>query len=195
MDPADLKWISGDPWIRYLEGSNPNYPLTALQQDFARIRQRVQGLREDRSTPDTRPSDHSQRFNPVYTTTLVNLTLGGNEPGTDGNILHSRVRYFDPIQRRAGLPPDVAALVEKIRPDGIVLTLVNTNPIQPRTVIVQMGAYAEHHSIAVDLAGRNLPIDAPFFTVRLAPGAGDTLTITTRRYVHPPTAAFPWDRQ
>lgn len=195
MDPADLKWISGDPWVRYLEGKNPDHPLTALQQDFARIRQRVQGLRQDPSTPDTRPSDHSQRFNPVYTTTLVNLTLGGNEPGTDGNILHSRVRYFDPIQRRAGLPPGVAALVEKIRPDAVVLTLVNTNPIDSRTVIVQAGAYAEHHCISVDFAGRKLNIDAPSFTVRLAPGAGDSLTLTMKRYAHPPTAAFPWDRE
>ena len=195
MDAADLKWIAEDPWIRYLEGRNPGHPLAAMQADFARIRQRVQGLREDASTPDTRSSDHSQRFNPVYTTTLVNLALGGNEPGTDGNILHSRVRYFDPIRRRAGLPEDVAALVEKIRPEGIVLTLVNTNPVEARTVIVQTGAYAEHHCVSVEAGERKVNVEAPFFTVRLAPGAGESMTITMKRYAHQPTAAFPWGRE
>jgi hypothetical protein len=195
MDAADLKWIAEDPWIRYLEGKNSGHPLAAMQADFARIRQRVQGLREDPSTPDTRSSDHSQRFNPVYTATLVNLTLGGNEPGTDGNILHSRVRYFDPIRRRAGLPEDVAALVEKIRPEGVVLTLVNTNPVEGRMVVVQMGAYAEHRCVSVEAGGRKVDVEAPFFTVRLAPGAGETLTIAMKRYAQQPTAAFPWDRE
>ncbi|MCL4402915.1 MAG: hypothetical protein M1436_09685, partial [Acidobacteria bacterium] len=187
MDRRDLEHIAGDPWISYLEGRNPDYPITALRADFERIRQRVKGLREDTSTPDTCSSDRPQRFNPVSTATLVNLTLGGNEPGSDGNVLHSRVRYFDPIERRAGLPADVAALVEKIRPDGIVLTIVNTSPIHARTVLVQMGAYAEHHCVSVESGGRVIKVDAPAFTVLLAPGAGETLNIAMKRYAHQPT--------
>jgi len=194
MDRADLKWIVDDPWIAYLEGKKPGYPMTALQADFARIRQRVQALREDPSTPDTRSSDHPQRFNPVSITALVNLTLGGNDPGSSGNVLHSRVRYFDPLKRRAGLPEDVAALVEKIQPDAIVLTLVNTNPVEARTVVVQTGAYGEHQCLAVETGGRSVKIDGPFFTVRLAPGAGETLTVAMKRYTNQPTAAFPWER-
>jgi len=124
----------------------------------------------------------------------VNLTLGGNDPGSSGNVLHSRVRYFDPLKRRAGLPEDVAALVEKIQPDAIVLTLVNTNPVEARTVTVQTGAYGEHQCLAVETAGRSVKIDGPFFTVRLAPGAGETLTVAMKRYTNQPTAAFPWER-
>ena len=194
MKPSDMERIAEDGWIAYLRGKNPKYPMKALQAEFERIRGRVQGLREDPSTPDTRGSDYSQRFNPVSTTALVNLTLGGNEPGAIGNVLHSRVRYFDPRNRRAGLPEDVAALVEKIRPNDIVLMLVNTNPARARTVTVQMGAYAEHHCESVEAGGRTIAVDAPRFQVRLAPGAGARLTVNMKRYAHQPTLAFPWDQ-
>jgi hypothetical protein len=30
--------------------------------------------------------------------------------------------------------------------------------------------------------------------VRLAPGAGESLTVAMKRYANAPTAAFPWDR-
>lgn len=119
---------------------------------------------------------------------------GGNDPATSGNVLHSRVRYFDPVKRRAGLPEDVAALVEKIRADDIVLTLVNTNRVEGGTVTVQTGAYAEHRATAVTAGGRTVKVDAPYFEVRLAPGAGETLTIGLKRYAQQPTLALPWDR-
>jgi hypothetical protein len=153
MDPADRKWLADDPWLGYLDGKDPDYPLRALQRDFEVLRRRMEGMRQDMSTTDTRPSDGAQRFSPVATETLVNLTLGGNDPGKDGNILHSRVRYFDPERRRAGLPEDVAALVEKISPDSIVLTLVNTSPVHGRDVVVQTGAFAEHQCMAVERGG------------------------------------------
>jgi hypothetical protein len=88
----------------------------------------------------------------------------------------------------------VAALVERITPAAVTLTLVNTSPFHHRTVTVQMGAYAEHHATSVVVGGRTIAVDAPYFTVRLAPGAGDTLTINRRSYAHQPTLAFPWDR-
>jgi hypothetical protein len=174
-----------DPWIVYLYGRDPKYPFYALQQELARIRRNVQRVREDPSTPDTRTSDHAHGFLPVATTALVNLTLGANDPGKEGNILHSQARYFDPERRRAGLPPDVAALVEKIREDGIVLTLVNGNQVEPRTVIVQAGAYAEHQFTGT--------VNSRRVTVRLAAGAGDSLTLPMKRYAHPPTLVFPWE--
>jgi hypothetical protein len=122
----------------------------------------------------------------------VNLTVGGNDPGSSGNILHSRVRYFDALERRAGLPQDVAALVEKIRPDGVDLTLVNTNQVYPRKLVVQMGAYGEHHSPSLSLAGKETKVDGRRFTVELAPGAGATLNISQQRYRHQPSLELPW---
>jgi hypothetical protein len=186
MQPPDLERISPDPWIAYLAGKNPGYPETALRAEFERVRRQVKSIREDPTTPDTRTSDHPQKFNPFSEGVLVNLTLGGNDPGTSGNILHSRVRYFDHARQRAGLPADVAALVEKIGPSDMVLTLVNTNPVAARTAIVRMGAYGEHQCVSVAFGGQTVKVDARQFTVELAPGAGETLTIAMRRYVNQP---------
>ena len=135
--------------------------------------------------------------NPVATEALINLTLGANDPNGSGHgplPLHAQVRHFDPERRRAGLAEDVAALVEKITAEGVTLTLVNTSPFEYRTAIVQAGGYGEHHVASVVVGGRTFSIDAPYFTVRLAPGSGDTLTINLKRYAHQPTLAFPWDR-
>lgn len=192
MDAADLEHIASDPWIAYLLGKNPEFPEQSLRNELARVRRQAEGIRRDSSTPDTRASDSPQRYNPISAGTLVNLTVGGNDPGSSGNILHSRVRYFDAVARRAGLPADVAALVEKIRPDGIDLTLVNTNQVHPRKLIVRMGAYGEHHCPSVSVAGKATPVDARQFTVELAPGAGGTLTIAQRRYAHQPDLSLPW---
>ncbi len=192
MQPADLERIAPDPWIAVLQGQNAPSPETALRAEFERLRSRVAGLRNDPSTPDTRASDGPQRFNPVSPGVLVQLTLGGNDPGTSGNILHSRVRYFDPVQRRAGLPEGVAALVEKISPESTVLTLVNTDPVNASKLIVQMGAYGEHHCDSVALGGRTVKVDAPSFAVELAPGAGESLTISMKRYAHQPSLGLPW---
>ena len=104
------------------------------------------------------------------------------------------VRYFDPGRRRAGLPEDVAALVEKILADSVVLTIVNTSPVHARNVVVQTGAFAEHQALSIEAGGRKVPVDASHFTVRLAAGAGETITIAMKRYANQPTAVFPWDR-
>jgi hypothetical protein len=194
MDPAGLKYLGGDAWMNFLTGKNADYPANALAADFESLRRRVRAMRDDASTPDTRPSDGAQRFSPVNTGTLVQLMLGGNDPGKDGNILHSRLRYFDPVRRRAGLPEDVAALVEQIHADDVVVNLVNTSPVHAREVIVQTGAYGEHQCLSVQSPAGATAVHAAHFTVRLEPGSGARLTIAMKRYAHQPTATFPWDR-
>jgi hypothetical protein len=198
LESRDLERLPKRGWIGYLTNGDPGYPLAALQAGLEQIRRSAARLRADTTTMDFPPhTTRGSNSNPVSTEALINLTLGGNDPNGSGHgplPLHTHVRHFDPERRRAGLPEDVAALVERIRPDGITLTLVNTSPFQPRTVTVQMGGYAEHHASTVTLGDRTFPVDAPFFSVRLAPGSGDTLTINVRRYVHQPTLAFPWDR-
>jgi hypothetical protein len=198
LQPGDLDRLPKRGWIGYLTAGDAAYPTTAFQQGMEEIRRAAARLRADTSTPDFPP--HSTRGsgnNPVSTTALINLTLGGNDPNGSGHgplPLHTQLRYFDPDRRRAGLPPDVAALVERIRPEGVVLTLVNTSPIDFRTVTVQAGGYGEHQFTAVTIGDRTFSADAPYFSVRLAPGAGETLTIGMQRYAHQPTLAFPWDR-
>jgi hypothetical protein len=198
LQPGDLQRLPKKGWIGYLQSGDPAYPLDAFQRALGEIRRASERLREDTSTYDFPP--HRTRgscCNPVATVALINLTLGGNDPNGSGHgplPLHTQVRHFDPDRRRAGLPVDVAVLVEQIHPENIRMTVLNTSPFQYRTVTVQMGAYGEHQATTVTIGDRTFPIDAPYFNVRLAPGAGETLTIGIQRYVHQPTLAFPWDR-
>ena len=119
--------------------------------------------------------------------------LGGIHPGHRGSILHCRVRYFDPVARRAGIPQDVAALVDQLTDDQVSLTLVNTNQIAERTVVVQAGGYAEHEFETVSALDQTVRVESPHLTVRLAPGASKRLVFTMKRFVNQPTMAFPWD--
>jgi hypothetical protein len=175
MKVTDRERIPATPWIDYLEGRRPEYPEEALRADLARIRTRVAGMRADTTTPDTRLSDDPMNFNPAGVSAMVELALGGLHPARGGALLHCRLRYFDPVARRAGLPEDVAALVEKLAADSVTVTVVNVNQLAPREVTVQAGAYAEHQFTGVSEGERSVPLDAPAYTVRLAPGAGARL--------------------
>jgi hypothetical protein len=173
-------------WLDFLEGNDPEYPLLALQDGMASVRDAARRLR----------ANGNLTANPVSTSALINLTMGASDPGgsTHGPLpLHARVRHFDPEGRRAGLPEDVAALVEGIEPGQVTLTLVNINPLEARTVTVQMGAYGEHRAGSVSHESGVVQVDAPHFDVRLGPGCGTTLTIEVELYAHQPTLDFPWD--
>ena len=127
--PEDLARVGDDPWLAYLQGRNPNYPETAMAEDLATIKRRVEGIRKDQSKPDKRLADNMLDLNPVTTTALIQLTQGGMEPDRRGNLVNSRLRYFDPARKRAGLPEDVAALVSEMTDTTTVVTLVNLNAI------------------------------------------------------------------
>ena len=199
LEDRDLQRLPKTGWIGYLTGVEPDYPLEALQQDLAAIQRASQRLQRDArgESPRRGGAMSGTGANPVAVTALINLTMGGNDPGGSSHgplPLHTQVRHFDPELRRAGLPPDVGALVQRIEPDSVTLTLVNVSPFHARSVIVQTGAYAEHEATNVSVNGKSTKVDAPFFQVQLAPGAGTTVTIGMRRYAHQPTLAFPWDR-
>ena len=87
-----------------------------------------------------------------------------------------------------------AALVEKLGADSATVTLVNTNPVEARTMVVQAGGYGEHQFESAKIGESSTPIGAPFVTVRLEPGAGSRVEFRMTRYKNPPTVAFPWDR-
>jgi hypothetical protein len=195
MDRADLRRVSALDWIRYLEGENASYPVAALEQDLATVRHKVELMRQDTSSPDTRLSDDMNHINPATTGALTQLMLGGLPTGRDGFPLHCRLRYFDRERRRAGIPEDVTALVENMTADEVTVTLVNINQVEPRTVVVQGGAYAEHQILSVSVDGQAVPVDDSQFTVGLAAGTGGRLTIKMNRYANQPTLTFPWDRR
>ena len=194
MDRKDLDRIPLTGWLAFLEGKDSAFPERALERDLAHIRDRMQKVREDTTTPDTRLADYLLEFNPAATDALVNLTLGGYFARGRIWVLHSRFRYFDPVARRAGLPPDVSALVDSLDAGSATVTLVNTNAVEPRDLIVQAGAYAEHRFDSVRIGDDTKPVGAAWLSVRLAPGAGARLTFRMSRYVNPPAFAFPWQR-
>ena len=57
-------------WIDFLEGKDPDYPVAALRDAMDDVRQAARRLR----------ASGSLGANPVSTTALINLTLGGERP-------------------------------------------------------------------------------------------------------------------
>jgi hypothetical protein len=199
MRAEDRERVTDDAWLRFLEGDNDDYPIEALQEELDHLRRKIEWMRADHSTPDTRLSDDMNRMNPATTDALIQLMLGGLPTGRIGFPLHARLRYFDPARNRAGLPEDVATLVESMSADEATVTLVNLNQVAARTLVVQGGGYAEHRLERVQVEGSQ-PVDVddrygdhqPAFSVRLDPGCGARLTVKMQRYANPVTFAFPW---
>jgi hypothetical protein len=194
MQQQDRDRLPGGGWLAFLESRDPGYPERALRAGFAAIRDKLAGMRRDTTTPDTRLADDPLAFNPATVGALIELTLGGIHPGHRGAPLHCRVRHFDPTRKRAGLPEDVAALVEGLLASETRLTLVNINQSEPRDVIIQAGGYAEHQWESAMIGGRETQIGGPYVTLSLSPGAGARLVLKIKRYVNQPTLAMPWKR-
>jgi hypothetical protein len=201
MSSEDRALAGDHPWVDYLEGRNPGYPESALRASLDRLRARVAMVREDKSTPETRLADNALEYNPASVASLLQLTLGAlhiarppwspTSPAQGGAPLHARLRYFDPARRRAGLPEDVAALVDTLEADRTAVTLVNLNPDRERVVTVQGGAYGEHLLLSAHDGKQAHIVNGRSFDVRLAPGCGARLELAMRRYAGSPTLAFP----
>ena len=192
MRDDDRKRLPQGGWLAFLDGKDPAYPETTLRQDLALIRKKVEAMRADTTTPDTRLADDPLAVNPAYAGNLVRLMLGGIHHGNRTLVLHARVRYFDPDKRRAGLPADVAALVENLTAGTTTLTLVNVNQLEPRRVVIRAGGYGEHHFNDVAMQGKTMPVHGRHLEVRLDPGAGARLVLGTRRYINTPRIDLPW---
>jgi len=193
MNRKDLERVPKTGWIGFLEGQDATYPAKALAKELEFVRGKVEAIRTDPTSADTRLADYLLNFSPAATDELTKLMLGGLFVGRIWT-LHSRLRYFDPEKRRSGVPSNIGALVEKLTADSVTVTLVNTNQVVPRTVLVQAGGYGEHQFGAATVNGRTVPIDNAYVTVRLAPGSGARVEFQMKRYANRPTLAQPWDR-
>ncbi|GIH19505.1 hypothetical protein [Rugosimonospora africana] len=198
------------PWLAYLAGSNPAYPEQALHLALAVVAHRLARIRADPTDPHTGPGaddlHHWQDLNPVVTEALSQLTCGAPQPLYNGGLWHARLRYHDPERGRPGLPPDVAALVDRIGPDRVSVQLVNLDPVRSRRVVVQAGAFAEHSfgTVTFDQAadawppsGPNVPlqprrrpgaltVDGAYVQVHLPPATSIRLDSSIRLRAHPP---------
>ena len=202
MDSRDRALAGQHPWVEFLEGRNPQYPVTALRASLERMRERLALVAADKSTPDTRLADNALEFNPASVASLLQLTQGAlhiarppwspTSPNQGGAPLHARLRYFDPVGRRAGLPEDVAALVDSLEADRTRVTLVNLHPDRERVIAVQGGAYGEHRILSADDGKRSQVVNGRSFDVRLKPGCGARLSLSMQRFAGNPTLDFPW---
>ena len=203
MKPSDRARCEETGWYHFLEGKNPDYPVKALHAGLTHMRKRMEEVAADNTSPDMRLADSALEYNPASIMALTQLIEGGlyiqhgswarTSPSQGGTLLFARLRHFDPERRRAGLPPDVAVLVDSWSDDGLTATIVNVSPSQARSMIVQGGAYGEHQIVSVSDGKTTLDVNARHFPVRLAPGAGARLTIRMKRFANDPTLAFPWE--
>ncbi len=199
------KFVENEPaHLRFLLGANPGWPAAILAATERQVATAVERLQGDSYQHPWR-SQTMQAQNPVLGAALGQMTMGAPFPCYNGGLLMARLRYFDADAGRPGLPPDVAALVERLAADHTVVELVNTSAAHRRQVIVQAGAYAEHcveQVSAAPLAGAEpavaspppLRVDGTWFEVELPPATGVRLSLAMRCFVRPPTYAWPPDR-
>jgi hypothetical protein len=186
------------PWYCYLHGELPSYPEGILASQWRESARRMQLVRNDRADPETVDVHHWQDRNPVHTEALLQLACGAPQIVYHGGLLHARLRWFDHLARRPGLPGDVAALVTGLFPDGVELTVENTGLTETREAVLQAGAFGEHRftDVAVRRGGANGKVSADAAGSRLhlalKPASALTLRIGMQRHVNRPTYAEPW---
>jgi hypothetical protein len=201
------------PWIEYLQGRNPDYPVKILQASLAQVYRRMEQIRQDETDPRDNHIHWWQQLNPVTTEALIQLTLGAPQILYNGGLLQAPVRYFDASAQRPGLPPDVSALVEKVESDRVVVVLVNTSALDTQQVLIQAGTLGEHRfrqirydSLTSDYPAQVGTYSAPPVTsedqvstfegihiqVELPAGTQIRLAITMDRCVNDPSYRLPW---
>lgn len=183
------------PWYCYLDGRHPEYPRLILEAQYAEVLRRMDVMRQDDGDPQDWDVHHWQRINPVHTEALVQLACGGPQIIYHGGLLHVRLRYFDLLERRPGLPQDVAALVSALDADSTTVQLVNLNPLQQRRLLLQAGAFGEHsftviHQLDSDTE-KAVEVNDKHFEVVLPPGCTITLKLGMRRHCHTPSYEQP----
>jgi len=199
-------------WMSFLLGENPGFPEQILNSDLERLRDNMERMQQEREiAPSTcgvtagrifrdrdweRNTEAHHRFMPVATHSLINLAFGGmgHNAAKESRVVIAELWHFDPEANRPGLPPDVAALVDKITADTVGIHLVNVSQTHPRTVVIQTGAYGEHQCLQAVIGGRRVDVNSRYFAVRLEAGCGGYLELKVKRYANQPRAGLPWLR-
>ena len=78
--------------------------------------------------------------------------------------------------------------------DSVTVSLANVSQVEPRTVLLQGGAYGEHQFLTASDGKTETPVNGSCLTVRLEPGCGTRLRLAMKRFANPPTLSFPWER-
>lgn len=184
------------PWYSFLQGALPDYPERLLEAQWTEVARRLERMAGDTGDPETWDVHHWQEINPVHTEALLQLACGGPQIIYHGGLLHLRLRYVDAEARRPGLPPDVAALVTALDAGSTSVSLVNTNPLRERRLILQAGAFGEHEfTDVVEVGGEApalaVPVTGKHLGVVLPPGRALDLRLGMRRHCRQPTYEQP----
>jgi hypothetical protein len=205
------------PWLCFLKGENPAYPEAILSESYSKVGRRMEMIRQDDSDLTQVSIHHWQELNPVTTEALIQLTLGAPQIIYNGGLLICQVRYFDVDKHRPGLPQNVAALVEKIEADHIVVHLVNLSVFEAHDVLLQAGAFGEHRFIRAEYERRVSEYPGPhgptgyaapelrtesqmqdingsLLRVQMPPATEMRLIIQIERFVNQPSYRLPWER-
>lgn len=188
----DHALVAADPWVRFLDGKDDDYPVRTLLESLEQVRRKAELRERDTRSADVTLSEDPNGINPAEVWGLVQLMLGGLATRHVGVPWHCAVRYFDSERRRAGIPPGVASLVDHLSADEVGVQLVNLDPVHAKHLVLQSGAFAEHTIDSAAIDGERTEVGGNAMHVRLEPGAGARLLLRVRRFVNQPTVAFPW---
>ena len=197
-------------WMSFLLGDNPGFPEQMLDSDLERLRVNMEDMQRERQVARNtcgvtagrvfrdrdweRNTEAHHWHMPSATHSLIQLACGGMglSNGKENRPVLAEVWHFDPEANRPGLPPDVAALVDKITRSAVGIHLVNVSQTSPRTLVVQTGAYGEHQCLQVTHNGKTTEVNSHYLVVHLAPGSGGYLELKVKRFANPPKARLPW---
>lgn len=188
----DHALVAADPWVRFLDGKDDDYPVRTLLESLEQVRRKAELRERDTRSADVTLSEDPNGINPAEVWGLVQLMLGGLATRHVGVPWHCAVRYFDSERRRAGIPPGVASLVDHLSADEVGVQLINLDPVHAKHLVLQSGAFAEHTIDSAAIDGERTEVGGNAMHVRLDPGAGARLLLRVRRFVNQPTVAFPW---
>jgi hypothetical protein len=184
-----------EPWLMYLAGANPAYPERALRAARTIVSQRLERLNvTEPELSHARKAggiDFGQQANPVVTEVLLQLTCGGPQTLYNGGLMQARLRYFDQLNHRPGLPPGIAALVEAIEPSNVRVTLANTDDSASQSLTIQAGAFAEHQIVRMRIGRSVSRVLSPYVDVTLPGGSQIAVELTLELRANPPTYQFP----
>ncbi len=184
--------------FQYYDGKNPDWPTKILSAELDEALKKYEEVTsDDRSSYDIITTNRMPQH-VVVTKGLTQVTTGSPQATYNGGLMRATVRYYDQDRGRPGLPPDTAALVDELRPDGAGIQLVNTNRNETRRVIVQAGAFGEHDFTEVtyhregDDGDTVQKVHGKSFAVELPPSTSIRIDAGMHRFVNKPSYAFPW---
>jgi hypothetical protein len=203
--------------FNYYDGKNPDWPMKALSADYQNAQNTIEQIAGDDRDTFQLIEDNVNPPNPIFTKALTQVMFGAPQTIYNGGILQATVRYFDttpsPSTRlrtgltlprnegedkkwRPGLPLDVSALVDELKPDFAGVQLVNTNRNESRRLIIQAGAFGEHQFTSATFregdSEKKVPLDSQYLAVMLPPSTAIRVGLGMKRFVNNISYAFPW---